>query len=81
MITKGGNFIRKSWNNPDTDGWHIKAGVVQTILGKTLNLNGQPMMFQGREYLNIGNGGYVKSGNVNRANSQWIYTLVQSPSR
>lgn len=68
MITKGGNFIRKSWNNPDTDGWHIKAGVVQTIPGKTLNFNGQPMMFQGREYLNIGNGGYVNAFDIAKLN-------------
>lgn len=68
VITKDGNFIRKSWNNPDTNGWHIKAGVVQTIPGKTLNLNGQPMMFQGRQYLNIGNGGYVNAFDIVKLN-------------
>lgn len=68
VITKDGNFIRKSWNNPDTNGWHIKAGVVQTIPGKTLNLNGQPMMFQGRQYLNIGNGGYVNAFGIAKLN-------------
>lgn len=29
---------------------------------------------KGKSYFSLGNGGYVKSGNVNRANSQWIYT-------
>lgn len=28
---------------------------------------------KGKSYFSLGNGGYVKSGNVNRANAQWIY--------
>ncbi len=68
VITKDHNFIRYSWDNPDKDGWEIKAGVVTTIPGKTINFTGETMMFQGRQYLGVGYGGYVNSYTVARMN-------------
>lgn len=75
IITKNGAAIKKSWAQPDTDAWQIKAGVAQTIPNKSITFTGEEIIFQQRQYLGVGNGGYVNAYNISKINGQNTFML------
>lgn len=74
LITKSDNFV-KEMGNLDPKAFHIKAGVVQTIPGNTATWTGKTWMFQGREYLDMGDGAYLTAYSLNKVNGQNVLML------
>lgn len=74
LITKQDKFI-KAQGNFDTAAYQIKAGVLQTIPGATTTWTGKTWMFQGHEYLDLGNGGYVPTSSATQINGHDFLNL------
>ena len=60
----------KNWK-PTNNGYYLKAGVL-------VNWTDQYQFINGREYLNLGNGGYVNTENVFTKNGSGIMTMARN---
>lgn len=75
VVNSSAEPLRGSWDYPNKDVFKIKAGVVTLRPNATLNWTGKTKMISGRQYLYVGNGGWVNAYAVDELNGKGTLLL------